>query len=101
MEYPQYYGGDGLFLDEDATAVLRFTNDSVYDRLGGKHYVGDKPLDYLSELCYTGRGKYIALDYYLAGLLLDKQINKFAQTIDDFYESEDSLPRYYREAMAI
>lgn len=101
FEYPQYYGVDGLFFDEDSTAVLRFTNDSVYDLLGGKPYVGDKPLDYLSELCYTGRGKYIALDYYLAGLLLDKQINKFAQTIDDFYESEDSLPRYYREAMAI
>ena len=60
FEYPQYYGVDGLFFDEDSTAVLRFTNDSVYDLLGGKPYV-----------------------------------------VDDFYESEDSLPRYYREAMAI
>lgn len=101
FEYPQYYGAEGLFFAGDSTSVLRYTNDSVYDLLGGKPYVGEKTLDYLSELCYTGRGKYIALDYYLAGLLLDKQVNTLAQTIDDFYEVEDSLPRYYREAMAI
>lgn len=56
-------------------------------------------MNYLRSLCYTEQGRYVALDYYLSALLLDKHLDEFAKAITDLYDEKDSLPRYYREAM--
>ena len=34
-------------------------------------------------------------------MLLDKNLKDFAKEISDVYEVEDTLPRYYREAMLL
>ena len=99
--YPQYYGSEGLFFPEDSLRVLRYTNDSIYHHLGARPYSGEDRLSYLSRICYHDEGKHTALDYYLSALLLDKQIESFTDAISEFYELEDSLPRYYREAITI
>ncbi|MCI5580589.1 MAG: DUF6057 family protein [Phocaeicola plebeius] len=100
FEFPQSYGADGLFFSSDSLEHLRYTNDSVYFVLGGCPYNGQENIDFLHSLCYQDKGKYTALDYYLSALLLEKRTADFAQVASDFFESTDSLPRHYQEALA-
>lgn len=101
FEYPQYYHSEGLFFDDDSLSVLRYTNDSVYQHLGSRPYNGEDHLSFLRRICYKESGKFTALDYYLSALLLEKDVNEFAATLKDLYEPADTLPRYYKEALAI
>lgn len=99
FQYPQHYKAEGLFFAPSQEAVLRFTNDSIYRFLGKQAGSSEGHIDYLRSLCYTGQGRYVALDYYLSGLLLDKRLDEFAKAITDLYDEKDTLPHYYREAM--
>ena len=97
--YPQYYRSDGLFFANDSMQTLRYTNDSIYYLLGVRPYTGEDRMEFLRNICYRGTGKYTALDYYLSALLLEKQIDTFGKALVDFYETEDTLSRYYKEAL--
>ena len=99
--YPQYYGVDGLFFADDSLAVLRYTNDSLFDYLGASPRTAEGKLQFLHDICYKDEGRYTALDYYLSALLLDKRLESFATAISDFYDKEDSLPCHYREALLL
>lgn len=101
FDYPQYYRSDGLFFADDSLETLRYTNDSVYSLLGAEPYEGEGRTAFLRNICYKGTGKHISLDYYLSALLLDKNLEGFAVAVSDFYEEEDTLPRFYREAMTL
>ena len=101
FDYPQYYGSEGLFFADDSLETLRYTNDSIYYLLGARPYRGEQRMVFLRNICYKGTGKYTSLDYYLSALLLDKNLNEFAEAVNDFYEPEDTLPRFYREAMVL
>ncbi|WP_018710272.1 DUF6057 family protein [Phocaeicola barnesiae] len=101
FEYPQYYGSDGLFFANDSTTQLRYTNDSIYYLLGVRPYAGESRMEFLYNICQKETGRFTALHYYLAALLLDKNLKDFAKEISDVYEVEDTLPRYYREAMLL
>lgn len=101
FQYPQYYKADGLFFDPNQETVFRFTNDSISHFLGKEACWRGVGLDYLRSLCYEEKGRYVALSYYLSGLLLDKRLDEFAKAITDFYDVNDSLPRYYQEAMIL
>lgn len=101
FDYPQYYGSEGLFFADDSLETLRYTNDSIYYLLGARSYRGEQRMVFLRNICYKGTGKYTSLDYYLSALLLDKNLNEFAEAVNDFYEPEDTLPRFYREAMVL
>lgn len=99
--YPQYYRSDGLFFETDSLHTLRYTNDSIYYLLGARPYTGEDRMVFLRNICYKGTGKYTSLDYYLSALLLEKKLDSFAQAVPDFYLPEDTLPRYYREALVM
>ncbi len=99
--YPQYYRSDGLFFETDSLHTLRYTNDSIYYLLGARPYEGEDRMVFLRNICYKGTGKYTSLDYYLSALLLEKKLDSFAQAVPDFYLPEDTLPRYYREALTL
>lgn len=101
FEYPQYYHSDGLFFSNDSTTLLRYTNDSIYYILGARPYTGEPRKEFLYNICHKGTGRFTALHYYLASLLLDKQVEEFAKEISLAYEKGDTLPRYYREAMLL
>ena len=58
-------------------------------------------MTFLRNICYKGTGKYTALDYYLSALLLDKKLDEFMEAANDFFAPEDTLPRFYREAMVL
>jgi hypothetical protein len=42
-----------------------------------------------------------ATDYLLCGLLIDRQIDRFAREIGKYYTLDDHLPKHYREALVL
>lgn len=101
FEFPQYYGADGLLFERYSTETLRLTADSLYDYLGEKRYLNEATVDFLERICHDETGKHTALDYYLSALLLDKKLNKFATVAKDYFFEQDTMPRYYREALLL
>ena len=101
FEYPQPYGSEGLFFVEDSLLTFRYTNDSIFSFLGTTPANGRLTPDFLRRVCYDGSAKYTALDYYLSSLLLEKETDKFVKAVDDLILYPDSLPRHYREALAM
>lgn len=99
--YPQPYGVRGLLFDHPSPETLRTTADSLYTYLGARPHFGEQPMQYLTRLCQEEAGSHTALDYYLCGLLLDKQLDRFAAAIDTFCFHQDTLPRHYHEALLL
>ena len=98
FRYPQYYNVEGMFFDEDSTKTLRYTNDSIYCMLGGVPKYGESRMEYLKRMAYKGDSCYNARLYYLAGLMLQKDMDGFAKAVADFRIKGDSLTRYFKEA---
>lgn len=101
FEYPQYYGAEGLLFAPRSQETLQLNADSLYAYLGAAPSATEKPVDYLSRICRNETGKYTALDYYLSALLLDKQLDRFVSEVKTYCFEQDTLPRYYREAMLL
>ena len=101
FEYPQYYGSDGLLFSSSSQGTLRLDADSLYNYLGAKPYTAESTTDFLARICRDEVGKHTALDYYLSALLLDKKLDKFASVVEDSFFEQDTLPRYYREAIML
>ncbi|WP_455672896.1 DUF6057 family protein [Phocaeicola sp.] len=101
FEYPQYYGADGLLFAPLSQETLRLNADSLYEYLGAKPHTAEAPVDFLARICHDEEGKHTALDYYLSALLLDKKLDKFASVTDASFFEQDTLPRYYREAVIL
>lgn len=98
FEYPQYYKSDGMFFDNDSSKTLRYTNDSVYALIGERPAPGERRMEYLKRMAYKGDSCYNARLYYLAGLMLQKDMDGFAKAVADFRIKGDSLTRYFKEA---
>lgn len=98
FEYPQYYKSEGMFFENDSNRTLRYTNDSVYALIGGKPATGERRMEYLKRMAYRGDSCYSARLYYLAGLMLQKNLDGFAKAVADFRIKGDSLTRYFKEA---
>ncbi|MCF2593461.1 hypothetical protein I6E11_06560 [Bacteroides caecigallinarum] len=96
FRYPQYYKENGLFFDYDSTKTLRYTNDSVYAMLGEKPEPGETKMDYLKRLAGKNDSCSFVKDYYMAGLMLDKNLKTLAAEIEK--TKNDSLQRYLKEA---
>lgn len=99
--YPQNYAADGLLFESHSQETLRLNADSLYAYLGAKPHASEKTSDYLERICHDEIGKHTALEYYLSALLLDKKLDKFATELDASYFEQDTLPRYYREAVIL
>lgn len=98
FKYPQYYKENGLFFDFDSTKTLRYTNDSVYAMLGGKPERGETKMEFLKRLAENNDSCDIAKDYYMAGLMLGKDLKTLAKEIENTTTDNDSLQRYLIEA---
>lgn len=98
--YPQSYRSKGLFFADDSTKTLRMTNDSIYALLGVRPQMGVTPdTAFLASVCRKGIGRHIALEYYLSGLLLEKQLPRFASEVRQYYFSDETLPQYFQQAL--
>lgn len=98
FRYPQYYKVEGMFFDEDSTKTLRYTNDSIYSMLGGEPMYGENRMDYLKRMAREKDSCGYARTYYLTGLMLDKDLEGFANALKYWGIKGDSLQRYHKEA---
>lgn len=129
FDYPQYYGVDGLLDISDTTeSYYRFSSKNICKSMGAYcdtsikssvrylqlmkekfSIVDDFVLDTLSndslignlcKKCYI-RNKKIIDSYYLAYLLLDKNLDGVLRYFDNKYVFGDSLPQAVKEALLL
>ena len=129
FDYPQYYGVDGLLDISDTTeSYYRFSSKNICKSMGaycdksvkssGRYLqimkekfsiVDDSVLDTLSndslignlcKKCYIRNKKNID-SYYLAYLLLDKNLDGVLRYFDNKYVFGDSLPQAVKEALLL
>lgn len=98
FRYPQYYKEDGLFFDTDSAKTLRYTNDSVYAMLGEAPETGETKMEFLKRIAENNDSCRMARDYYMAGLMLEKNLEGLAKELDIYVNRGDSLQRYMKEA---
>lgn len=101
FEFPQYYKEKGMFFDNDSSKTLRYTNDSVYAMLGGKPEYGESTMDYLKRLSYGNDSCGYARMYYMAGLMLKKDLEGLSHVLETFKNEGDTLQRYFKEAAIV
>jgi hypothetical protein len=78
--------------------------DNLYRFLGARPATPMAPMRYL-ELLLANRSsvnnKQSIVNYYLCGLLIDRQLDRFAREIGNYFTLDDHLPKHYREALVI
>lgn len=101
FEYPQKFGAEGLFFSNDSCETLRYTNDSIYNLVGGRPKDWENSQTFLKRICYDDSGTSVAVDYYMASLLLNKDLNEYAVALNDFMMKGDTVQRYMNEAIVL
>lgn len=109
-------GSHSLLPDSTPSALIYHTPQLVYDRLHavpiGFH--GDvatflqKAVERRETVLRDSTatradsiGARPLMDYYLCALLLDRDLPSFAKALPRFYDPKGTLPRHYREALAL
>lgn len=106
FEYPQLYGPEGLLIPRADSVHMVFNPDSLYYALGAyPRYHKEPAMEFLTLLKQAPHQAIepMAGEYYLCGLLLDKRLQDFVETLPDYYVMMDSvaLPHYYEEALVL
>lgn len=117
FEIPNLDGSSSLFPDTTDIDRLYRTQDIINRHLGcapapkggmsaGKYL--QKALDVkkerVADSTSTTRDTIVyrrLVDYYLCSLLLDRKLVEFVHSVPEFYIVNDSMPRYYREAIVL
>ena len=102
-------GAECLLLPTDEMQNLLFPQDNLAKLLESDRHQGEKAIDYLHRCAWLaafrdGKSHAAAIDYYLCGLLLDRQLDRFASELQRYYPLEvekGSLPRYYAQALTL
>ena len=89
------------FVCASFSGTLRLNADSLYAHLGVRPHVAEETVDFLARICRDEIGRHTALNYYMSALLLDKKLDKFVSAVDMYCFEQDTLPRYYREALVL
>lgn len=90
-----------LPLDGTARTVLLPT-DSIFAYLGAIPRQPMPTLTYLRRLQQQHLDKPPVADYMLCAYLIDRDLDKFAQLIKQYYpQLDENLPRHYREALTL
>ena len=85
-----------------ASYMLLCPTDSLYKFLGARPAEPLVPQRYLELLQRRDSVPQKAIaDYLLCGYLIDRQIDKFAQEISNYYPIDDHLPKHYKEALTL
>ena len=90
-----------LFAPDDTLSQL-LPPDSLYAKLGVWPSLQESSIAYLERM--KNRSQHpMAKEYWLSGLLLEKDLKKFAQELSRYYTKVDSvdLPRFYKEALTL
>ena len=115
FEYPITANVEQMLPTSGRTRMYYCSEDSLYKFLGGRPAEPMTPmhfLDLLERRDTTLNSRTLApsrsrasvspvIDYKLCGLLIDRQIDRFAREIGKYYDLNGHLPKHYREALVL
>lgn len=101
FEYPQPYGSQGLLPSLSDTIYTHNWTDSLYVYLGGKPGKVKNNIQFFELLAKRPKATNAVKDYLLCAYLLDKQLDKFASLLPQYYTPNDKLPVAYKEALVL
>lgn len=101
FEYPLLTSSDAMLPTGGTVCMMRYPTDSLYRHVGVIPRHPMHPMEYLKTIIRSKQAKPAAIDYLLCGYLIDKDLDSFAREIGNYYTVNDSLPRYYREALVL
>lgn len=102
FEYPVSGNSSRILPNDSTTDMVYCPVDSLWRFLGGRPAKGMEPMRYLELL--ASRDSIVprqVADYRLCGLLIDRDLNRFAYELRRYYPLDDHLPRHYREALIL
>lgn len=102
FEYP-VSGNSSQILPNDSTIDMVYCPvDSLWRFLGGRPAKGMEPMRYLELLASRDSvaPRQVA-DYRLCGLLIERDLDRFAFELRRYYPLDEHLPRHYREALIL
>ena len=102
FEYPVAGKGSDLIpMQGSQSRLLLIVPDSLFRHLGAIPR-GKMTADVYYQLLERDTLATSAVaDYRLCGMLIDKDINRFAHTLPQYYAVNDSLPKHYKEALTL
>ena len=101
FEYPIVTSSNVMLPTMQTVRMLVYPTDSLYRHLGAIPRRAMRPMDYLRAILRSGQAKPAAADYLLCGYLIDCDLDGFVGELPHYYTVNDSLPRYYREALVL
>lgn len=102
FDYPVTGSASQMLPTNGTSRMLLYPVDSLYRFMGARPARKMEPMLYLRLLERQDSvvPRQVA-DYYLCGLLIDRQIDRFAKDITRYYPVDEHLPRHYREALTL
>ena len=102
FEYPITGNSSVVLPTNGKTKMLLCPTDSLYKFLGARPAVEMEPQRYLAMLQRRDSVNNQAIaDYLLCSYLIDRQIDRFAQEISNYYTLDTHLPKHYQEALTL
>lgn len=92
---------DLLPLYNSRSSCIVFPKDSIFSLIGAKPGVPMTTAEYLCIMSKQPNHSRVVGDYLLCGSLIDRDLNRFAKLLPEYYEVNDSLPRHYKEALLL
>ena len=102
FEYPISANVEQILPTSGRTRMYYCPEDSLWRFLGGRPAEAMTPMHFLDLL--ERRDSIVprqVIDYKLCGLLIDRQIDRFAREIGKYYKLDERLPKHYREALVL
>lgn len=75
--------------------------DTIYRHLGARPIAIKTMSRYFDLLEKDSLATRAVADYRLCALLIDRQLDRFAQMLPHYYSVDESLPKHYREALIL
>lgn len=102
FQYPVTATAVQMLPTAGATRMYFCPEDSLWRFLGGRPAEAMEPMHYLELLARRDStvSRQVA-DYRLCGLLIDRQLDRFAREVQRYYKLDEHLPRHYREALVL
>ena len=97
--YPVTGKGDDLLPASGRLMLL--PADSIWKHLGGRPIYRLTARQYYQALEKDSLATAAVADYVLCGLLIDRDLDAFAETLPRYYDLSEQLPKHYREALTL
>ena len=101
FEYPLTGGAESLLPNGRSVRLLMLQEKTVYQHIGIWTKQRMDPIHYLLFNFRHHAAKRPAVDYLLCAYLLDRDLDRFVQTVQQYYDLEKPLPKHYEEALTL